>query len=62
MYRMRSTFFRRLQRTVVAASDLSFAAHRAASRAGLVAKAHSASLQLLHVLEGSSAQHGWSPR
>lgn len=42
--------------TLVAASDFSFAAHRAARRASLVAKAHRASLKLLHVIEGSSTQ------
>jgi nucleotide-binding universal stress UspA family protein len=43
-------------RTVVAASDFSFFAHRAARRAGLLARAHGAALHLLHVLDSSSAR------
>ncbi|HEY4370201.1 MAG TPA: universal stress protein [Steroidobacteraceae bacterium] len=39
--------------TVIAASDFSLAAQRAAMRAGLLAKAHGGSLQLMHVLEGT---------
>jgi len=42
--------------TVVAATDFSFSAHRAARRAGLLARAHDAELNLLHVLDGSSAK------
>ena len=42
--------------TIVAASDFSFSAHRAARRAGLLAKAHGAELHLLHVLDSSSAK------
>jgi nucleotide-binding universal stress UspA family protein len=42
--------------TIVAATDFSFAAHRAARRAGLLAKAHAASLQLLHVIDSVSAK------
>jgi nucleotide-binding universal stress UspA family protein len=42
-------------RTIVAATDFSFSAHRAARRAGALAKAHGAALQLLHVIDGSSA-------
>jgi len=41
-------------RTIVMASDFSLFAHRAARRAGLLAKAHGAALQLLHVLDNSS--------
>ena len=43
-------------RTVVAASDFSFSAHRAARRAGVLARAHGAALHLLHVLDSSSAK------
>jgi nucleotide-binding universal stress UspA family protein len=43
-------------RTIVAASDFSFSAHRAARRAGLLAKSHGAELHLLHVLDSSSAK------
>jgi nucleotide-binding universal stress UspA family protein len=42
--------------TIVAATDFSFSAHRAARRAGLLAKAHAASLQLLHVIDSVSAR------
>lgn len=42
--------------TIVAATDFSFAAHRAARRAGVLAKAHAASLQLLHVVDSVSAK------
>lgn len=42
--------------TIVAATDFSFSAHRAARRAGLLAKAHAASLQLLHVIDSVSAK------
>jgi nucleotide-binding universal stress UspA family protein len=45
-----------LIRTVVAATDFSFSAHRAARRAGVLAKTHGAALQLLHVLDTSSAR------
>jgi nucleotide-binding universal stress UspA family protein len=45
-----------LIRTVVAATDFSFFAHRAARRAGVLARAHDAVLQLLHVLDSSSAR------
>ena len=40
--------------TIVAATDFSLFAHRAARRAGLLAKAHGATLQLLHVVDNSS--------
>jgi len=40
-------------RTVVAASDFSFSAHRAARRAGALAKEHGAELHLLHVIDSS---------
>ena len=43
-------------RTIVAATDFSFAAHRAARRAAALAKVHGAALHLLHVLDASSAQ------
>jgi len=43
-------------RTVVAATDFSFSAHRAARRAAAVAKVHGAVLHLLHVLDSSSAK------
>ncbi|HKU13156.1 MAG TPA: universal stress protein [Steroidobacteraceae bacterium] len=43
-------------RTVVAASDFSFSAHRAARRAGVLAKEHGASLHLLHVIDSSPVQ------
>lgn len=43
-------------RTVVAATDFSFSAHRAARRAGVLASAHGAALHLLHVLDSSSAK------
>jgi nucleotide-binding universal stress UspA family protein len=43
-------------RTVVAATDFSFSAHRAARRAAVLAKAHGAALHLLHVLDSSSAR------
>lgn len=42
--------------TIVAATDFSFSAHRAARRAGLLARAHGAELNLLHVLDSSSAK------
>jgi nucleotide-binding universal stress UspA family protein len=42
-------------RSVIAATDFSFSAHRAARRAAALAKAHGAALHLLHVLDGSSA-------
>src|SRR5215510_15150513 len=42
-------------RTIVAATDFSFSAHRAARRAGALAKAHGAALNLLHVIDSSSA-------
>ena len=38
-------------RTVVAATDFSFSAHRAARRAAVLAKEHGAALHLLHVLD-----------
>jgi nucleotide-binding universal stress UspA family protein len=41
-------------RTIVAATDFSFSAHRAARRAGALAKAHGAALHLLHVVDSSS--------
>ena len=43
-------------RTVVAASDFSFSAHRAARRAGALAKEHGAALHLLHVIDSSPVQ------
>jgi len=43
-------------RTVIAATDFSFSAHRAARRAAAVAKVHGATLHLLHVLDSSSAK------
>jgi len=43
-------------RTVVAASDFSFSAHRAARRAGVLAKEHRAALHLLHVIDSSPVQ------
>lgn len=39
---------------IVAATDFSLFAHRAALRAGRLARQHSATLQLLHVLNGAS--------
>lgn len=42
-------------RTLVAASDFSFSAHRAARRAGVLAREHGAALHLLHVVDGSTA-------
>jgi nucleotide-binding universal stress UspA family protein len=43
-------------RTVVAASDFSFSAHRAARRAGVLAKEHGSALHLLHVIDSSPVQ------
>ena len=43
-------------RTVVAASDFSFSAHRAARRAGALAKEHRAALHLLHVIDSLPIQ------
>jgi nucleotide-binding universal stress UspA family protein len=43
-------------RTVVAATDFSFSAHRAVRRAAALAKMHDAVLHLLHVLDSSSAK------
>jgi nucleotide-binding universal stress UspA family protein len=43
-------------RAVVAASDFSFSAHRAARRAGVLAKEHGAALHLLHVIDSSTAE------
>ncbi len=43
-------------RTVVAATDFSFTAHRAARRAGCLARDHAAALQLLHVVDTPSAR------
>ena len=43
-------------RTVVAATDFSFSAHRAARRAAALARMHGAALHLLHVLDSSSAK------
>jgi nucleotide-binding universal stress UspA family protein len=43
-------------RTVVVATDFSFSAHRAARRAGLIAKERKAALHLLHVLDNSPIQ------
>ena len=43
-------------RTVVVATDFSFSAHRAARRAGVVAKESGAALHLLHVLDNSPIQ------
>jgi nucleotide-binding universal stress UspA family protein len=42
-------------RAIVAASDFSFSAHRAARRAGGLAKEHGAALHLLHVVDSSTA-------
>ncbi|MBM0107049.1 universal stress protein [Steroidobacter sp. S1-65] len=42
-------------RKIVAATDLSMYAHRAALRAGRLAREHDASLQLLHVVNAASA-------
>jgi nucleotide-binding universal stress UspA family protein len=42
--------------TIVAATDFSFAAHRAVRRAGMLAKAHGAALELVHVIDASSAK------
>jgi len=42
-------------RAVIAASDFSFSAHRAARRAGVLAKEHGAALRLLHVIDSSTA-------
>jgi nucleotide-binding universal stress UspA family protein len=43
-------------RTIVAASDFSFSARRAARRAGALAKRHGAALLLLHVLDRPSVR------
>lgn len=43
-------------RAVVAATDFSFSAHRAARRAGLLAKALGAKLDLLHIVDSSTAK------
>ena len=43
-------------RSIVAASDFSFSAYRAARRAGTLAGAHGAALQLLHVIDNSPAK------
>jgi nucleotide-binding universal stress UspA family protein len=43
-------------RAVVAATDFSFSAHRAARRAGALAKQHGAALHLLHVFDSSTAK------
>jgi nucleotide-binding universal stress UspA family protein len=43
-------------RTVIATTDFSFSAHRAARRAAALAKMHGAALHLLHVLDSSSAK------
>jgi nucleotide-binding universal stress UspA family protein len=43
-------------RTILAATDFSFSAHRAARRAAVLAKLHDAALHLLHVLDSSSAK------
>ena len=43
-------------RTVVVATDFSFSAHRAARRAGVIAKESGAALHLLHVLDHSPIQ------
>jgi len=43
-------------RAVVAATDFSFSAHRAARRAGVLAQEHGAALQLLHVIDSSTAK------
>jgi nucleotide-binding universal stress UspA family protein len=42
-------------RDVVAATDFSFSAHRAARRAGTLARDHGAALHLLHVLDSATA-------
>jgi nucleotide-binding universal stress UspA family protein len=43
-------------RTILAATDFSFSAHRAARRAGMLAKEHDCALHLLHVLDSSPIQ------
>nr|WP_298720482.1 universal stress protein [uncultured Steroidobacter sp.] len=43
-------------RAVIAATDFSFSAHRAARRAGLLAKDLGARLDLLHIVDSSTAQ------
>ena len=43
-------------RAIVAASDFSFSAHRAARRAGTLAKEHGSALRLLHVIDSSTAK------
>ena len=43
-------------RAVVAATDFSFSAHRAARRAGMLAKQLGATLDLLHVVDSSTAK------
>jgi nucleotide-binding universal stress UspA family protein len=43
-------------RTILAASDFSFSAHRAARRAATLARTHGAALRLLHVLDRSSVK------
>lgn len=48
-------------RTILAASDFSFDAHRAVRRAALLAREHSASLQLLHVVDGAAGK-AWRQR
>lgn len=42
-------------RTILAASDFSFDAHRAARRAALLAREHGATLRLLHVVHPNAA-------
>ncbi|HEU4600969.1 MAG TPA: universal stress protein [Steroidobacteraceae bacterium] len=43
-------------RTIVAATDFSFSAHRAARRAGVLAKSCDAALHLLHIIDTSPIQ------
>jgi nucleotide-binding universal stress UspA family protein len=43
-------------RAIVAATDFSFSAHRAARRAGMLAKEHGAKLDLLHVVDSATAR------
>ena len=46
-------------RTIVAATDLSRAAYTAVQRAALIARAHGASLELLHVVSRPSVSNAW---
>lgn len=46
-------------KTIIAATDLSRAAYSAVQRAALVARAHGASLELLHVVSRQSVSNAW---